>query len=90
LSAKDEKGNALDDDLQTITGMIRALFDEYEGPVTRDLSARDVAQWDSLANVQFAVLIERTFGIRFETREIGGFRNIGELLDLVAAKRARQ
>jgi acyl carrier protein len=35
-------------------------------------------------------LIERAFGIRFETREIGGFRNIGELLDLVAAKRARQ
>jgi acyl carrier protein len=90
LSANDEKGNALDDDLQTIAGMIRALFDEYEGPVTRDLSARDVAQWDSLANVQLAVLIERAFGIRFETREIGGFRNIGELLDLVAAKRARQ
>ena len=70
--------------------MIRALFDEYEGPVTRDLSARDVAQWDSLANIQFAVLIERTFGIRFATREIAGFRNIGDLLDLVAAKRARQ
>lgn len=90
MFAKDRKGNALDDNLQTITEMIRALFDEYEGPVTRDLSARDVAQWDSLANVQFAVLVERAFGIRFETREIGGFKNIGELLDLVAAKRARQ
>jgi acyl carrier protein len=90
LSAKDKKGNALGDDLQTIADIIRALFDEYEGPVTRDLSARDVAQWDSLANVQFAVLVERAFGIRFETREIGRFKNIAELLDLVAAKRTRQ
>jgi acyl carrier protein len=90
LFAKDKEGNALDNDLQIIADIIRALFDEYEGPVTRDLSARNVAQWDSLANVQFVVLVERAFGIRFETREIGRFKDIDELLDLVAAKRATQ
>lgn len=80
----------MDDDLRTITDIIRVLFDEYEGPVTRDLSARDVAQWDSLANVQFVVLVERAFAIRFATREIGGFKNIAEVLDLVATKRTPQ
>jgi acyl carrier protein len=79
----------LQNDLHAISEIIHALFDEYHGPVTRDLSARDVAQWDSLTNVQFVVLVEREFGIHFHTREISRFKNIGELLDLVAAKRAR-
>jgi acyl carrier protein len=76
------------DDLKKMAAIIRDLFDEYEGPITRDLSARDVAQWDSLANVQFVVLVEQAFGIRFNTREVGQFKNIGELLDMAATKRA--
>jgi acyl carrier protein len=76
------------DDMEKITAIVRDLFDEYDGPVTRDLSARDVAQWDSLANVQFVVLVERALGIRFLTREVAQFKNIGQLLDMAAIKRA--
>jgi len=74
-------------DLEAVTEIIRDLFDEYEGPVTRSLSAKDVEQWDSLANVQFVVMVEQRFGIRFKTDEIGKFKNVGELLDAVATKR---
>lgn len=76
------------DDLETMTAIVRDLFDEYDGPVSRELSARDVGQWDSLMNVQFIVLIEQAFGIRFSTREVGQFKNLGELLDAVKTKRA--
>ena len=74
--------------MEKITAIVRDLFDEYDGPVTRDLSARDVAQWDSLANVQFVVLVERALGIRFLTREVAQFKNIGQLLDMAAIKLA--
>ena len=74
--------------MEKITAIVRDLFDEYDGPVTRDLSARDVAQWDSLANVQFVVLVERALGIRFLTREAAQFKNIGQLLDMAAIKLA--
>jgi acyl carrier protein len=76
------------DDLEKVTAIVRDLFDEYDGPVTRNLSARDVAQWDSLANVQFVVLVERAFGIRFLAREVAHFKNIGDLLDMAAIKQA--
>jgi acyl carrier protein len=76
------------DDMEKMTAIVRDLFDEYDGPVTRDLSARDVAQWDSLANVQFVVLVERALGIRFLTREVAQFKNIGQLLDMAAIKLA--
>jgi acyl carrier protein len=75
-------------DLEAMTEIVRDLFDEYDGPVTRTLSARDVDQWDSLINVQFVVLVERAFGIRFSTREVGQFKNIGELLDIISVKRS--
>lgn len=78
----------MQDDLEKMTEIVRDLFDEYRGPVTRELCARDVEQWDSLMNVQLIVLIEQAFGIRFSTRDVGQFKNLGELLDAVAAKRA--
>jgi acyl carrier protein len=77
----------VEDELQKLTAIVRDLFDEYEGPVTRALSARDVEQWDSLANVQFVVLIEQAFGIRFSSAEVGQFKSIGELLDIMKTKR---
>lgn len=75
------------DDMEKMTQILRDLFDEYQGEVTRALSARDVPQWDSLSNVQFVVMVEQVFGIRFITREVGQFRNVGEVLDMIEIKR---
>jgi acyl carrier protein len=79
----------LEDDLERITKIVRDLFDEYDGPVTPMLSAGDVAQWNSLMNVQFLVLIEQAFGIRFSSREVGQLRNIGELMAALRQKGRR-
>jgi acyl carrier protein len=76
----------MQDEMEKITAIIRNLFDDYDGPVTRELAARDVEQWDSLSHVQFVVLVEKAFGIRFLAREVAQFKNIGELLDMAAAR----
>ena len=72
--------------LASIEPIIRDLFDRFEGELTPTLSARDVAQWDSLANVQFMVMVERAFRVRFTASEISALRNLGELEALVARK----
>lgn len=77
------------DDAEILTRLeplLRDLFDEYEGPVTADLDADAVGQWDSLANVQLMVLIEQTFKIRFRNEEIATLRNLGDLARLVGEK----
>jgi len=79
----------MDDSLQKITDIIRDLFDEYEGPVTSSLSARDVEQWDSLAQVQFMVLVEKAFGVKFSSQELNKFNNIGELMEGIKKKLAK-
>ena len=73
--------------LAELEDIVRDLFDEYQGPVTEDLSAHDVEQWDSLGNVQFVVLIEKTMDVRFSTEEMASLSNLGELMTLIERKK---
>jgi acyl carrier protein len=74
--------------LARIEPIVRDLFDEYDGQVTPELSAKDVAQWDSLANVQLIVMVEKAFGMKYSASEIGRLSNLGAFADVVA-KRAK-
>lgn len=69
-----------------IEPIMRDLFDEYSGPITAALTANDIEQWDSLANVQLVVMVEKMFGVKFAIGEITRLKNLGALADLVAAK----
>jgi acyl carrier protein len=75
------------DTMTTVSGLIRDLFDEYDGPITRDLTAAQVPQWDSLGHVQLMVGVEQAFGLRFATAEIRKFANLGELIDAIDKKK---
>lgn len=72
--------------LSRVTGVMRDLFDEYDGPITFETTAEDIPQWDSLAHVQLVVLIEEELGVRFGTAEIQGFKNLGDLVDAVVKR----
>ena len=78
----------MDNEWEIITKIVRDLFDEYHGPVTSALSARDVPQWNSLLNIQFLVLIEQAFDIRFSSREVGQLKNVGDLMAVIKSQRA--
>ncbi|OAP38621.1 acyl carrier protein [Sinorhizobium glycinis] len=69
--------------LSQVADVIRGLFDEYDGPITMETTARDVPQWDSLSHVRLMVLIEQELGVRFSTTEVQGFQNLGSLIDAV-------
>ena len=79
----------MDEILHKVGEVIHELFDEFDGSITRDLTAASVPQWDSLGHVQLMVMIEQLFAIRFKRDEISGFANVGELVDAVAMKTAR-
>jgi acyl carrier protein len=68
--------------LAKVTDVMRNLFDEYDGPITMETNADDIEQWDSLSHVRLMITIEMELGIRFDTAELQGFKNLG---DLVAA-----
>jgi acyl carrier protein len=59
------------------------VFDEDEIEVTPDLSAKDVAGWDSLTHVRLMLTVERAFATKFSAQEIGSLENVGELVALI-------
>jgi acyl carrier protein len=54
--------------------------------LTKATTAPDVEGWDSLANMQIIVAIEKAFGIRFRTGEIASMKNVGALVTRVGER----
>lgn len=51
--------------------------------VTDELTAADVAEWDSLLHISLVVAAESSFGVTFRVGEVESTRNVGELIDLI-------
>lgn len=59
-------------------------LDELE--LTDETTADDVEEWDSLSHIQLVVALEKDFGIKFSSREILSWDNVGDLVDCIQKK----
>jgi acyl carrier protein len=54
--------------------------------LTDETTADDVEEWDSLSHVQLVVALEKAFNIKFTSREILSWDNVGDLIDCIGKK----
>jgi acyl carrier protein len=66
--------------------IMRDVFDVDHLEYRDSLTADDVEGWDSLSHVRFLVAVEKSFGLRFTSTEIDGFKNVGEVLDVIVRR----
>ncbi len=59
------------------------ILDLDELALSKEMTAKDVEGWDSVATVQVMVAIEQAFGIRFRTGEMAAMQNIGDLVERI-------
>ena len=71
---------------ESLTRVLREVFDNDEIVATPELGAKSVDGWDSLKNVLLFAEIERAFGVRFSAGEMSALRNIGDLASLLEEK----
>jgi acyl carrier protein len=69
--------------------VFRETFDDDSIEISPEMVAADVDQWDSLNNIRLMVRIEEIFGITFDTPELTGLTNVGELIKTIAGKLGR-
>ena len=54
--------------------------------LNEETTADDVEEWDSLSHIQLVVAIEKAFDIKFTSREILSWDNVGDLVDSIEKK----
>lgn len=52
-------------------------------PIT---TADEIEEWDSIGHIQLIVALEKHFKIKFTSVEIVGFKNVGDMCNLISSK----
>ena len=72
------------DDIKTrLTLIFRDVLDCSTIELTRETTADDIEDWDSLANISLITVIEKEFHVTFKLEEITSLKNVGDMLDLI-------
>jgi acyl carrier protein len=66
--------------------IFRDVFDDEEMTIFPEMTAADYKDWDSLAQIQLIVAVERKFNIKFSTDEVLQLKNVGRFAALAESK----
>ena len=75
-----------EENLEKLTGIFHEELDNEEIVLSRETTADDIEEWDSLSHIQLIVAVEKVFKIRFTSSEIQSWNNVGEMIDCILSK----
>jgi len=73
---------------ETCTRIFRETFGDAGLSIGPETTASDIDGWDSLKHIQLLVTLEKAFSMRFNTGEMAGLANVGEMVELIAKRTA--
>jgi len=74
------------DMLSQINEIFIDTLDNEDVIIDETTQATDVDEWDSLTHIMLVVAIEKHFKIRFKSKEIQSWKNVGEMINCILEK----
>lgn len=75
-----------EDVLNRVQIIFREVLDLPELTISPETNAYFIPEWDSIAQIQLVIQIERYFNIHFTAKEIAEIKNVGEMSDAILLK----
>lgn len=72
--------------LVKVQEIFRDVLDNEDIVLDMQTTADDIEEWDSLSHIQLIVAIEKEFKIKFTSREILSWNNVGEMIEAILHK----
>jgi acyl carrier protein len=69
-----------------LTEIFKDVFDNNSIVLSRETTAADIEDWDSLAQISLLVAIEKEFKINLSLDEVKALQNVGGMLDIIQRK----
>jgi len=69
-----------------LTEIFHDVFMRDDLVLKAELTAKEVAGWDSFKQIEIIMATEERFGIKMSTREIDSLQNVGDLVRVVMGK----
>ena len=66
--------------------LFRDIFDDYILIIDRKTCADNIEDWDSLAQINLVVAIEKEFKIKFSLDDLITLNDVGDMVELIARK----
>jgi len=64
------------------------VLDDDGLEITRQTSAADVQNWDSLAHLEIIEMVQRKYKVKFSLTELQKLKTVGDMVDLIIAKKS--
>ncbi len=68
---------------EKLNGIFSDILDVEDVRLNEQTCADDIDEWDSLSHIQLIVAVEKEFGIKFSSREIMKWSNVGQMVDTI-------
>lgn len=72
--------------LATVQEIFQDVLDNEDIELSYETTSDDIEEWDSLSHIQLIVAIEKQYKVKFTSKEIMSWGNVGEMIDNIINK----
>lgn len=63
--------------------IFQIVFDDEGLEISDSTNSEDIEDWDSLEHINLVVAMEKKFNLKFDIKEVGTLKDVGEMIDLI-------